>query len=431
MKRAPSHVLALLAGGAMALGTALVQPGNPPGSGGSVRQTGAVANAADEDGATPVRERASSGLRRSDAFREAWELLAARDEPMAVRLANQRKLLAEWAEVDLAGAMDAAMAEAWDQEDGGNGDPAPLTEAFQKAFMENPLAAWKLIQSGRYGVGAQLLRREWVNSVCIKDGLLVISMLDELPMSLRQEAIGSAAVMAGRSPGKLDEILAKMATFPPGEATDQWIAWAAQSIPDGGDPTELRGQWAGAAPGPARNVAMLTWGASLRMADQDALAEEWAGIPDVERGDAAKAVLNQLNADSRGLLPALNLAMAAGEWDYLAKRAAELLGVRDGLGEQGLEEWVLTLPERPEAEPLFRAAMEQYMGSNPQRAREWIAGMPSDDWHTQQALAEYARRALGQGSGREATWALEQIKDPALKAKAMGGQDLIWTDPDE
>ena len=203
-----SHLAALLGGLGLAICLAVMvpvkrdsqsEPASPP-----ERREGGDASMADTG--KQGRAEPKAGRRAAD-FRAAWRLLALRTDPIATRLENQRKLLTEWAQVDLAGAMDAAMAEAWDDDVNGR-EEHPLVGALQKGFRADPLGAWKLIQSGRYGAGAMLLRKEWINSVAYSDPVLVVSMLNEMSVGLRREAISSAMIGAKGDRDKMSEMTA-------------------------------------------------------------------------------------------------------------------------------------------------------------------------------------------------------------------------------
>lgn len=419
MKRFPTHLLALLGGAAIALTANSMRS---RGEAGATGKAGGDTTAASSEGvgaATSVdRQRSASPAKRGENFREAWKLLAARKEPIETRIAHQQRLLAAWAEVDLAGALDAAMAEAWDNEHGGAGDPPPLVGAFRKAFAEDPLGAWKLIQSGRYGVGSQLLRKVWINAVGAKDGPLVVSLLDELPKSLQRQAIEKVIAQNRGDSGKLGEILSKIASFPPGADAEQWLAWASFTQTPTENPSELLAAWSSAAPGNSRSVTLYKWAASLRMTTPDKLDAIMEEVPAAAQVDAAKALLTQLRPGAEISLSLLDQVRASGDWDFLAKHAPDLLYNYRGSWET-LRDWTMALPDRPEAGPIINRALDRITGGDPEEAREWIEAMPADDRNRDRALASYVRSAIQILHDREeADWALGEIRDPVLKEDA-------------
>jgi hypothetical protein len=360
-------------------------------------------------------------------FRRAWEAVAEKDLPIIERISLQHRLLERWAEVDLEGALDAAMAEAWDNDYnpgfeilGTSGHP--LISAFAEVFADRPLDAWALIQSGRLGAGAAIARRQWVTAVGAREPALLASMLGELPPSLQQFAVGQAVNEAAPNPATLSAVLDRIAAHPAGEASDRWLAWIASSLPGEGDPAGLRDQALSAPDGPARAVALAKWAASLRGADDETLATEAGRLPDEAKDGAARAMMHALRPDSKSLLGAFDFAMEAGQWQLVAAEAPELLRrAPNSTDAARLATWALDLPERPETVEIFHRAVDRYIGEDLGRAREWIASMDAADWHRDRALAEFSQQALRRHQDPESSrWALDLIGDPALKATAEG-----------
>ncbi len=294
--------------------------------------------------------------------------------------------------------------------------------AFSKAFADRPLESWALITGGKYGVGAQILRRQWVTSVAAKDGALVVSMLREMPASLREFAVNHAMDEAKVHPERVNAILANLLANPPGAETDAWLKLAAANLPDGGDPVALREQWSALPAGSSRTLALMTWGASLRRADEATLLKEWENIPEAERSEAVTAMLSPMSIESGSLTTAIDLAMEAGEWALLAEKAPERLRWHaNNTDPVKLAEWAMDLPEREETVELFHRAVDRYIGDDLPRARGWLEEMEPGDWHRERGLAEYSQQALRRHQDPEASrWALDQITDPALKQTAEG-----------
>jgi len=373
------------------------------------------------------RETSRIGSLRSEDFRRAWGTLASKEHSLGDRRGLQLELLVRWAEVDLEGALQAAMAEAWDNDYnpgfsvlGTAGHP--LIGAFAKAFAERPLDAWELINSGKFGVGAHILREQWVTRVAAKDGVLLISMLAEVPPSMREFAINRAMEEAKTRPEVLQAILAKLLALPPGAETDHWLKLAATNLPDGGDPVALREQWLNSQGGSPSTLALMSWGASLRRADAATLLKEWENIPEARRGEAAKAMLSPMDYESKALTTAIDLAMQAGEWDFLAAKAPEQLRWHATHTDPvKLAEWAMDLPERAETVELFHRSVDRYIGEDLPRAKGWLEEMEPGDWRRERGLAEYSQQALRRHQDPEASrWALDQITDPALKQAAEG-----------
>ena len=145
--RVASHLAVFAIGGAIAFITS--RPGlapEPQASGVSLEPKAASAGAPShrKDGRGPFARPVSR-----KEFRAAWAAFSRGRERRAERLPKQKKLLAAWAEIDLEGALDAAMAESWDNDGSGRQDHE-LLNAFDKVFAARPLDAWALIQSGKW-----------------------------------------------------------------------------------------------------------------------------------------------------------------------------------------------------------------------------------------------------------------------------------------
>ncbi|WP_367874273.1 hypothetical protein [Luteolibacter sp. Populi] len=418
--RIASHAAAAAVG--IALAGIATRPAEPSAAApGSLTSAGALREP--QPGRNPAARKP-----KAEDYRRAWLALAARDHNILDRRGIQLGLLEKWAEVDLAGALEAALGEAWDNDFNPGFEVAgtsghTLIEAFRKAFTERPLEAWALITSGRFGVGTQILRRQWLASVAASDGGLVVSMLRDLPPSLREYAINRTMGEAKVHPERMHEIIAKLLANGPGAEPEGWLRIAAAQLPDGGDPAPLREQWAALPAGAPRTLALMTWGASLRRADEATLRSEWEKIPADHRGEAAKAMFLPMNASSPGLTTAIGLAMQAGEWDFLAEDKAvdQLRFHAINADPLRLAEWAQDLPERPEAVEFFHRAVDRYIGDDLPRAKDWLEAMEPGDWHRERGLAEYSQQALRRHQDPEASrWALDQISDPALKKTAEG-----------
>ncbi|WP_035609749.1 hypothetical protein [Haloferula sp. BvORR071] len=364
---------------------------------------------------------------KAEDYRRAWQAVAAKEHNILDRRSLQLSLLARWAEVDLQGALEAAMAEAWDN------DYNPgfavygtaghvLIDAFGKAFQERPLEAWALISSGRFGAGSAILREQWITSLAKRDGGLVLSMLGEMPPGKREFAINAVMNEAETNPAKMKELLAKLVANGSGAQTEDWLKIAAAHLPDGGDPAALREEWAALPEGAPRTLALMTWAASLKRADAATLRSEWERIPEEQRGEAAKAIYLPMNAGSPELMTAMSLVMQAGEWDFLKDKATDDFRFYAMRADPvKMAEWALDLPERPETVEFFHRAVDRYIGDDMPRAKDWLEAMEPGDWHRERGLAEYSQQALRRHDDPEGSrWALDQITDPALKKMAEG-----------
>jgi len=364
---------------------------------------------------------------RAEDFKQAWDAVASKALPISDRVRLQKNLLEKWAEVHLEGALDAAMAEAWDNDRSPGFEVLGTSgnlymEAFRKAFADRPLDSWALISSGRYGVGSEILRKQWVTSVSASDGVTVISMLGEMPKGLKEFAVDQAMRSAETNPERQAALLAKLLEYPSDQQTERWLKRASAFLPADGDPVVLREQWSTLPAGSQRTLAMMKWGASLKKADDAALREEWAHVPEAERTAAVDTLLTPTATEPKSLLTIIDLAMEAGEWTTVFQKGQENLRWHSsGMDSVKLATWATTLPERPETVEIFHRSVDRYIREDMPRAREWLEQMEPGDWHRERGLAEYSQQALRRHNDPEASrWALDQIADPALKQQAEG-----------
>ncbi|HEY1123030.1 MAG TPA: hypothetical protein VGE67_15565, partial [Haloferula sp.] len=366
---------------------------------------------------------------RTGDFKAAWDAVASKSLTFSERMRLQRDLLEKWAEVDLQGALDAAMAEAWDNDYNPGFEMLGTSgnlyiEAFRKAFADRPLDSWALISSGRYGVGTEILRKQWITSVAAIDGPMVLSVIGDMPngTSAKEFAVEEAMRSAATNPDRQAAVLAKLLELPADEQTERWIQKSSAYLPTDGDPAALRGEWTALPAGTQRTLAIMKWAASLKMADDAALRDEWSHVPVEGRAGAVDALLSSTSYDTKSLLTILDLTMEAGQWTKLSKEGHEKLIFNSaGIEPVKLAEWAVKLPEREETVELFHRSVDRYISEDMPRAKEWLEQMEPGDWHRERGLAEYSQQALRSHNDPEASrWALDQISDPALKEKAEG-----------
>ncbi|RYD67615.1 MAG: hypothetical protein EOP83_02480 [Verrucomicrobiaceae bacterium] len=363
---------------------------------------------------------------RAAEFRRAWAALGSQKLPVPKLRALQRKLLEEWAEVDLEGAMEAALGEGWDSWENsygptyGNRSGHPLNDAFAKAFADRPLEAWKILSSGKLGAGAQLLRRGWIYAVSQKDPSLAISMLSEMPASLRGLAITEALRQAPRDkPEEREALLKKIATSGKLEDATKWLQTAYYIFPEmKGDTTQLRESWSSAPDGSNRALAMTGWASSLRKMNRDQFLTEWQNVPESARGEAAKSVLSQTAGNSPYLLDAIDHAIEAGEWAYLEKGVADKLHAMEPgkTDPKQVADWALKLPPRAEATDLFHRAIGGYLVANPEEGRALLESLPEGAWHRERGFIELSQTYLWRRNDPEGSRrAIESITDPVAR----------------
>lgn len=355
-------------------------------------------------------------------FQMAWDALPAGNRSRAERLDLQRQLLEKWLVVDLQGALDAVINQAWDENAGDPFAENVFPSALSRAFADRPLEAWKLIQSERYGLATHMLLRQWLDSVSKDNSDLLPSLLPELPKSLQERAI--SACLAQQQPGADRDAMLARIIAQAGDDHRDWLEEAFKRMPDMGDPAALRESWAALPAGTAREIAMLKWGASLRTQDADRVSAELAAVPPAAKEAAAEAMISQLHVESAGLLAMLSFAMTTGSWESLAKSKmpsiVESLGHADFLDAEKTAGWATRLPPQAGNVEIYRAAVARYIWRDLPRAKKWLGAMEDGSWQKENALAVYSRDAMNyRENHEESQWALDSINDPQVKAEVM------------
>jgi hypothetical protein len=364
-------------------------------------------------------ERVEAPLRSKD-FREAWKAIARRDLTAKERMIMQKKLLQEWAKVDLEGAMSAALEGNWDYDEGGVNSMVP---AFRDAFIKNPMEAWEVIQSGRLGLGSPLFRWQWVNAVSAENPLLVLSCFGDFSANLQKSALGPILDRHSKDPAVRDAILKLLRERPADEQTKVLaMEFYKQVVPDDA-PGELVAIFNAAGTEQEKIIALQALAASLRGQDIETIKAHFGSIPVENRGDIVRQLLASSGKENTTEL--LNLAIASGDWSIF--RDPMVAGVEGLVAEHArrrnpiaIAEWGLGLPDRPETQEVYRRAITGYIDRYPEEARGWIMSMPQGDWRRERALMEYSQNALWYKKNQEgADWAINQISDPKIKGTAM------------
>lgn len=357
----------------------------------------------------------------SKDFRDAWDAIARRtDLTTRERAAMQRKLLEQWAMIDLQSAMTAALEGNWDGDDGGVNSLVP---AFRAAFLKNPMEAWSIIQSGDLGLGSALFRWQWVTAVSSENPLLVLSCFDDFSDNLKKAALWPLLERRLSDPAVTEAILRMLRDRPADALTKTLAAEFYKQVKPDGTPAELAAKIATAATEQEKIIALQAFTASLKGQESGLVGSLIGNLPPEFRGD----IVRQLLAASGNEKPTdlLDLAIASGNWDILKDpmvagvegKVAEYARRRDPIA---IAEWGLSLPDRPETQEVYRRAITGYIDRYPVEARDWIMSIPEGDWRRERALMEYSQNALWYKKNQEgAAWAIERITDPKMKGTAI------------
>jgi hypothetical protein len=357
-------------------------------------------------------------------FRGAWDAIASRNLTVSQRLEMQIGVLREWAMVDMEGAMRAALDNAWD---GGTqkGGVGPLMVAFDEAFRARPMDAWDILQSGKLGLGTELFRQQWITSASKTEPDFVFSVVKDIPYALRMGAIQMAMRTAMGNPELEDRMRRKLADLPDEPGYDNYIAIAFNSLPPSEEnAAELSGRLAAATNERAKTMLLHEFSAALREAGAVTLRTEWAKLSPEMQKRAAVAFLNGPQGVKNA--PAvLDMLMATDQWDRVTAAGNQLTEYSRNLQEtKQLAEWGMTLPERPEAEQLFRRTIDPLINRDNAGARTWIDSLPQGSPRKDRVLFAYTQNAIyARNDEALFQWAVDRMTDPGMKAAAQRSYD--------
>lgn len=357
---------------------------------------------------------------KSGDYRAAWNAIGTRDLTIQQRLELQIGVLREWAMVDMEGAMRAALENAWD---GGTakGGVQPLMVAFAKAFEARPADAWDLLQSGKLGLGTELFRAQWVSSASRTEPLFVFSVAEQIPYQHRMGAIQNAMRSASADPEMKEQMIRKLADLPNEPGYDNFIAIAFNALPaNEGNAADVRGRLAAATNERAKTILLHEFASTLREADPRALGAEWEKL-DPEMKKRAAVAFSNGEQGTRNAPAVLDMLMATDQWDRVMSSHSKLSEYgKTTKDPKQLAEWGMTLPERPEAEVIFRQTIDPFINRNNAEAKQWIDSLPAGEARKDRALYAYTQNALyARNDVALYEWALERMTDSAAKTAAQ------------
>lgn len=354
---------------------------------------------------------------RASEYQKAWMAVRTAQLSTADRIKAQRSLLEAWAEVDLAAALEAALAETWDRDLGsafyGTG---ALLDVFGKNFASHPEEAWVLIKSGQFGVGTGMLRSIWLDNVGATKPLLIAGMLNEFSWRDRSNAIQS--IQSGMNAKQRDQIVAELAKYPKNIVpTDQLLDFLGVGKLYN-KAQELREATANLSPRIAEAMA-LQFG--NRLSKSENFLAEVSQLPENMQIAALSGAIDYSNPDdSAHLTEVLDMMVDAEAWTELDQ--FDLPSRMKESSEKGdpalIADWVTKLPAREEFTEIIHRGVEKYVRDNMEESRTWLAQIEEPVWRDR-AYAEYSQQALHAKSDLEASrWALDQIQDATFKKEA-------------
>lgn len=383
------------------------------------------------DSSSQQSQSAAKNLNRSERsfhkneFQTAWDEIPKKKLSKSERIALQHELLQKWAEVDLEGALRAALAETWDDATSyfGRFD----IESFEAAFKDRPDEAWKLIQSNKLGIlESSMIRYSFVE--------LMLKNNPELAFQYASEMDGMNFVkLAGNFEGSdkmshadmikkfgqiaenidLDEIEKKEITVLLANSIqmshmskDDILKSIHESI------------------GTLQKSYIYALGDVLSNEKNNDLID-FTLVPENNRADLARYILtNGQNATKSE--ESLDYLVENQKWEALknvnVKPAIASIAKKKDATE--LAEWSLHLPPREETWILFHESVRPYIINHfNDNSLQWAKELPSGDWRDR-ALAELSQVSLYDFHDEEKSRAaLNEISNPTFKAVAEKWRD--------
>lgn len=423
---AASHLVVILAGVLLARQAGDSRPQESVSSP-DVRAASEKSGMSERDPQRRARAFHPSGDWHGSEYARAWKALPSAKLTTGERIKAQRDLLKRWAEVNLPAAIEAALGEAWDDDDSNDfGDTGPLVAVFSEAFAKNPQQAWDIIASKQFGVASGMLRNVWINAVGRKEPLFLAARIGDLSWRDRQNAL-NACQMAVDSPGKaaVNETIFKILARLPDDVvtTEQLLSFASPTDGTKMDPAAMKEEILRLGSGDERlaKVKAMLFGAALSSKSPREIASEIQAMPK-EIGQEVVWAAFQGQKTAVGVLGTMDLLIGQDAWAKVEQPETiyRLQTISRKGDAEAVADWAITMPVRKETTELFHRSVETYLRDNMDTARDWITAIPPGVWRDR-AFAEYSQQALnGHNDPAASRWALGQIGDPEFRKTATG-----------
>ncbi|YCM45819.1 hypothetical protein V2O64_07300 [Verrucomicrobiaceae bacterium 227] len=383
------------------------------------------------------RSHGSRGAADSEEFRSVWDSLPDQQLSREDRIKAQRRILEDWALVDLEGAMKAMLGESWwegprsrmmeGQLEG------PFAPVFAKAFAADPDGSWELITSGELGVGANMLRHVWCR-VMQANPLMLAGKLAEVPASELKTVLDSLAHADLDGPGVRAGVVKALTKLPESKISMRDIMRFLPEI----SRDEAASNFRAVTDFSTREGELALYQYGQRHFFDEKL--EWVRSYDEGKLAEMKTVVDRLPHETQGkfiygliaggfeheflvgrgdrTVDLLNLMVEGEHWETL-ERAQSLQQVSAGLGmtAEARAAWAVGLPQKEEAAEVFEYSIRPYIQGHHEESWDWIQKFPEGMWR-ERALVQYAD-ILGSLHEFEATRrAIGEIRDPEARKVA-------------
>ncbi|MEK7951558.1 hypothetical protein [Luteolibacter soli] len=389
--------------------------------------TGTTASNSDKGTSRQASRFKPSTSWKGGEFARAWKALPTAKLTTGERIQTQRELLKQWAEVDLAAAIDAALAEAWDSDNGNYYDPTgPLLQSLAEALAKDPAYSWDMLHGRQFDLGTGMLRFVWIRAVGQKDPIFLASKMGELSWRDREKAINACRMNLQAGSETATKLFETLSRLPEDVVSAEDLLTFSDGVTSPLSPEEFQ-QTILSLAGQNDRMAKLRaiqWGQMLSSKDPSEINAQLSAIPQALRWEVEWAAFTTPDVTGAGkntnTLALAGLLVQDGAWDKLESRTtvSQLQSLASNGAAKEVADFATTLPVRKETTELFHRSVDHYLRENMDTARDWMAGLPAGEWRDR-AYAEYSQQALNAHNNPEASrWALDQIGNPTFKGEA-------------
>ncbi|GAA5123674.1 hypothetical protein JIN84_11680 [Luteolibacter yonseiensis] len=352
-------------------------------------------------------------------YQAAWDAVAAKKWGRRERTDWQLKLLKEWADKDLEGALKAAFSESWSRNPNSRMDAAAFYfhSAFAESFKNRTEEVWKLIQQKKPGIlESAVLLKAWSATLFEHDQQLYFSYLREMKggdfaLALNASFQGAKDINALTKVLDLAEEKAGQGVPLEGLGTVM-ITKAAQDFTKEELMDRLK------TPNTVLGEYYLSVASArlFRPGHSPGAGEIFSEIQEIpsDKRDRFAGRLVKFSDNPEIVRGSLDHFVAAGDWKFLDENAAESVRrMEEKADPVELAGWAATLPPREETSGMFHSGVEPYIRKAPEEAWRWIQEMEDGYWRDH-ALGEYSKVNLEVFNDPEkSATAIAQIQDPA------------------
>jgi hypothetical protein len=378
-----------------------------------------------EKSSTPARAKSAVAAMTSADYRAAWDAVPNMGWDKEKRIAWQDRLLKEWAEVDLEGALAAAFAETRTRSGYRiMGETFVFHRAFSDVFMDRSEDVMKLVQDRRLGIlESSLLLEAWGTTLLARDKDLYLTYIRDLGDNDFIRALGVAE--GERDKVALSKLLEAVSVKASGgmslDGVDRNLIGIAGVFSQDELLERLRSS-TGAMTGLYTKLLAANYAGTSITANGEEVTARIGSLPEDQRGPFARALLTADTKNAELLQTALEHLMDHEQWQLLTppETSQAMRNMREKADPVVLSEWAMSLPHRQETNEMFHRGVEPRIRKSPEEAWGWIQGMEDGYWKDR-ALAEYSQINLHLFNDPEkSATALGQIQDPEFLKIARG-----------